>query len=276
MKKLVIASLVSAAFVVPALAADLAPAPVYKAPPPVLPVVWSWTGFYIGSNFGWIGSTDNAITNTGTDNGPGGLGTYLSFGGIPATISASHSNFIGGGQIGYNWQWGPSWVLGLEADFDGIASPSTTVVAAFPGNAAFAPAQSGFARALDDLGTVRGRVGYLISPSFLGYATGGLAYGETKLLNAFYGNTFVPPAASTNLIDNMQVGWTVGAGVEWRFAPQWSVKAEYLYVDLGSISSTISYAYPPLTARLPVLTASTTTSCAPASTTSSGDRAFEE
>jgi outer membrane immunogenic protein len=153
MKKLIIASLVGGAFVVPALAADLAPAPrLYTAPPP-LALPWSWTGFYIGSNFGWIGSTDNTITNTGTDNGPGGLGTYLSFGGIPATVSASHSNFLSGGQIGYNWQWGPSWVLGLEADFDGIASPSSTVVAAFPGNAAFAPAQSGFSRALDDLGT---------------------------------------------------------------------------------------------------------------------------
>jgi outer membrane immunogenic protein len=79
-------------------------------------------------------------------------------------------------------------------------------------------------------------VGYLISPSFLWYATGGLAYGETKLLNAFYGNTFVPPAASTHLTDNTQLGWTVGAGVEWRFAPQWSVKAEWAPRTMTSFS----------------------------------------
>jgi outer membrane immunogenic protein len=251
MKKLVVIALASAALIVPAMAADLSPAPrpVYKAPPPPAPI-WSWTGFYIGSNFGWIGSTDNNITNTGTDNGPGGLGTYLSFGGIPGSVSASHSNFIGGGQIGYNWQWGPSWVVGLEADFAGIASPSTTVISAFPGNAAFAPVQTGFARALDDLGTVRARVGYLTGPAWLWYATGGLAYGETKLQTAFACATCVPPANTVNLTDNMQVGWTVGAGVEWRFAPQWSVKAEYLYVDLGSISNTLGYAYAPFNSSL--------------------------
>jgi outer membrane immunogenic protein len=251
MKKLIIASLVSGAFVLPALAADLAPAPapVYKAPPPP-PVEWSWTGFYIGSNFGWIGSTDNTITNTGTDNGPGGLGTYLSFGGIPATVSANHSNFLGGGQIGYNWQWTPNWVVGFEADFDGIASPSTTVITAFPGNAAFFPAQSGFARALDSLGTVRGRVGYLTFRDLLLYATGGLAYGETKLQTAFACAGCAPPVFTENLTDNTQVGWTVGAGVEWKFAPQWSVKAEYLYVDLGSISNTIAYPYGPFNSTL--------------------------
>jgi outer membrane immunogenic protein len=159
MKRIVVTALASIALIAPALAADLAPRPIYKAPPPPPPLAWSWTGWYIGSNFGWIGSTDNTIANTGTDGGIGGLGTYLSVGGIPATVSASHSNFIGGGQIGYNWQWGPSWVLGLEADFDGLASPSTTVISAFPGNALLVPAQSGFARALDTLGTVRGRVG---------------------------------------------------------------------------------------------------------------------
>jgi outer membrane immunogenic protein len=249
MKRFVIAAIASSALimpaVVPALAADLAPRPVYKAPPPPPPVVWSWTGLYIGSNFGWAGSTDNTITNTGTDTGPAGLGTYLGFGGIPGSVGVSHSGFIGGGQIGYNWQWTPNWVVGLETDFDGLANPSSTTVATFPGNAAFAPAQSGFARALDSLGTVRARVGYLTSPSLLWYATGGLAYGETKLLTAFYCGSCAVPVATTNLTDNWQVGWTVGAGVEWKFAPQWSVKAEYLYVDLGSISSTLNYNYGP-------------------------------
>jgi outer membrane immunogenic protein len=249
MKKLVVIALASAAFIVPAMAADLSPAPrpVYKAPPPP-PPVWSWTGFYIGSNFGWIGSMDNTITNTGTDTGGAGLGTALAVGAIPGSIGASHSNFIGGGQIGYNWQWTPNWVVGLEADFAGIASPSTTVVSAFPGAAAgaiTAPLQTGYARALDDLGTVRARVGYLATPSWLLYATGGLAYGETKLLTAFSCGTCIPPANTTNLTDNWQTGWTVGAGVEWRFAPQWSMKAEYLYVDLGSISSTLNYNYGP-------------------------------
>jgi outer membrane immunogenic protein len=246
MKKFVVIALASVALIVPAMAADLSPAPrpVYKAPPPP-PAAWSWTGLYIGSNFGWIGSTGNNITNTGTDGGAAGLGSYLGVGGIPATVGGSRSNFLGGGQIGYNLQWTPNWVVGFEADFAGIASPSSTAIAGFSGNAALVPAQSGFARALDDLGTVRGRVGYLASPAWLLYATGGLAYGETKLVSAFSCATCAPSAAISSLTDNWQVGWTVGAGVEWRFAPQWSVKAEYLYVDLGSISNTINYNYGP-------------------------------
>ena len=251
MKKIVVTALASVALIVPAMAADLAPRPIYKAPPPPPPPVWSWTGWYIGSNFGWIGSTDNTITNTGTDGGTAGLGTALAAGAIPGSVSTNHSNFIGGGQIGYNWQWTPNWVLGLEADFDGIASPSSTVIAAFPGNATFAPLQTGYARALDTLGTVRGRVGYLASPSWLLYATGGLAYGETKLQTAFACSAAcATPAFTENLTDSWKVGWTVGAGVEWRFAPQWSVKAEYLYVDLGSISNTISYPYGPFNSTL--------------------------
>ncbi len=80
MKKLVVIALASAALIAPAMAADLSPAPrpIYKAPPP--PPVWSWTGWYIGSNFGWIGSTDNNITNTGTDTGTAGLGSMLAVG----------------------------------------------------------------------------------------------------------------------------------------------------------------------------------------------------
>jgi outer membrane immunogenic protein len=249
MKKFVVIALASVALIAPAMAADLSPAPrpVYKAPPPPPPPAWSWTGFYIGSNFGWIGSTENNITNTGTDTGTGGLGTALAVGAIPGSIGASHSNFIGGGQIGYNWQWTPNWVVGLEADFAGIASPSTTVISSFSG---VTPFQTGYARALDDLGTVRGRIGYLATPSWLLYASGGLAYGETKLQTAFGCATCGPPASIVNLTDNWQTGWTVGAGVEWRFAPQWSVKAEYLYVDLGSISSTINYNYGPNSSSL--------------------------
>jgi outer membrane immunogenic protein len=246
MKKFVVIALASVALIVPAIAADLSPAPrpVYKAPPPP-PPAWSWTGLYIGSNFGWIGSTSNNIMNTGTDGGTAGLGSALAAGAIPGSVGVSHNNFLGGGQIGYNWQWTPNWVLGLEADFDGIASPSSSVVSAFPGSATIVPLQTGFATALDTLGTVRGRVGYLATPAWLLYATGGLAYGETKLVSAFGCATCTPPAAISSLTDSWQVGWTVGAGVEWRFAPQWSVKAEYLYVDLGSISNTINYNYGP-------------------------------
>jgi outer membrane immunogenic protein len=75
--------------------------------------------------------------------------------------------------------------------------------------------------------------------------TGGLAYGQTKLQTAFACATCAPPANTSILTSNVNTGWTVGAGVEWMFAPAWSIKAEYLYVDLGSISNTIGYTYGP-------------------------------
>ena len=201
---------------------------------------------YIGANFGWIGSTDNTITNTGTDTGAAGLGAALAAGAIPGTVGVKPQQFHRRRTDRLQLAVGPELGSGPRGRLRRHRqSEQHTVISAFPGNAAIVPLQTGYARALDSLGTVRGRVGYLSSPSFLWYATGGLAYGETKLQTAFACATCGPPVSTVNLTDNWQVGWTVGAGVEWKFAPQWSVKAEYLYVDLGNISNTINYNYGP-------------------------------
>jgi outer membrane immunogenic protein len=223
-------------------AADMA----VKAPP--LAPVYNWTGFYVGGNAGWVGSTSNSITNTGTDAGTAGLGSALNIvGSIPPSVSASASGFIGGGQIGYNWQ-AANWVFGLEGDIQGTTAKGN-VTAAFPGSALSVPLSTTYHRELDWLATFRGRVGIAATPSFLLYATGGLAVGETKIGNSFICTTCAPPASTqagtVAQSDNTSVGWTVGAGAEWMFAPQWSVKAEYLYVDLGRHSSTINYIYGP-------------------------------
>lgn len=86
------------------------------------------------------------------------------------------------------------------------------------------------------------------TPSLLLYATGGLALGQTELSSSAFCSTCTPPSFTqpntTNQITKTSAGWTVGAGAEWVFTPRWSLKAEYLYVDLGNNSSTISYAYP--------------------------------
>src|ERR1700730_14077967 len=113
MKRLLLAGLAFSALIMPAMAADM---PI-KAPSPP-----TWTGLYWGVNVGWIGASEYNITNTGTDTGPSGLGTALALGVIPGTIQVSHSGFIGGGQIGYNWQIDPSWVWGVEADFQGTTA----------------------------------------------------------------------------------------------------------------------------------------------------------
>jgi outer membrane immunogenic protein len=231
-----------------AFAADLAPAPApvpmyvkapYMAPP-------TWAGFYLGGNAGWVGSANNDINLSGSDTGPSGLGSMLAAGVIPSTINLGDSGFLGGGQLGYNWQFG-SWVLGLEGDLDWAnAKSSVTVpdVALKPLPVGLVtPLTTNASRELDWLGTIRGRIGYTPVAPLLIYGTGGLAVGEHKLGIGVSDPGANPPANLFNQTSDTSVGWTVGAGFEWMFASHWSVKAEYLYVDLGNISSTVNYAY---------------------------------
>jgi outer membrane immunogenic protein len=213
-----IAAVVSIGGLGSAWAADL---PV-KAPPPVVPV-YGWTGFYIGGNAGWVGSASSTITNTGTDTAAAGLGSALNvLGIIPTTVNESPGGFIGGAQAGYNWQSG-KWLLGVEADIDGVNAKSSSTIP-FPGSTAAVPLSTSFSRELDWLATVRGRVGITVTPALLLYATGGLAVGETKIGNQFVCATCAPPASTqTGTVatsDNTSVGWTVGAGAEWMFAPR--------------------------------------------------------
>jgi outer membrane immunogenic protein len=240
--------------IAPAIAADVAPYP--NLPPPSGLV---WTGFYIGANGGWIGSINNNITNSGTDTYIHGLGAALLHGKIPGSIALSQNGFIGGGQMGFNWQIGSLWVLGVEADFDGVSGAKSNATAAFPAVAGVnVPFSTVFNRELDTFGTVRGRAGFLSSPGLLWFATGGLAFGESKLGSAFLCALCGPPTATQpstgSLSSKTAVGWTLGTGVEWRFAPSWSVKAEYLYVNLGSQNNTISYTYGAALNRFSTLT----------------------
>jgi outer membrane immunogenic protein len=120
--------------------------------------------------------------------------------------STSPSGVMGGGQFGYNWQVRPNWVLGLEADIQGSGANDTFAAYKFS-NPWF--------------GTVRGRVGYAMN-NVLIYGTGGFAYGGGTV-------SFGPMSESQT-----HTGWTVGAGVEVGLTPNWSAKAEYLYVQLDN------------------------------------------
>ena len=215
-----------------------------KAPPLPPPAAAGWTGWYVGANAGWAGSASNTVTNTGTDTGIGGLGSAIGKV-IPASIPLGYSGFIGGAQFGYNWQV-DYLVAGLEIDFDGISAKAGTVIPDAPPPPGFlpAPVSTSATRALDWLGTFRGRVGVTPVAPLLLYATGGLAVGERSLGIGVVAPVAIPPVNVSNQASNTSAGWTIGAGVEWMFAPHWSLKAEYLYVDLGNISSTIAYAYP--------------------------------
>ncbi|HMK80292.1 MAG TPA: outer membrane beta-barrel protein [Xanthobacteraceae bacterium] len=123
-----------------------------------------------------------------------------------------------GGTAGHNWQFG-WWVLGLEGDYSWANIGGSSAAC---GTAPPHPCGT----ELQSFGTLRGRIGYAVGPAgtWLPYVTGGLAVGEVGAWDA------LTPAAGSAF----RVGWTVGAGVEASFAPRWTVKLEYLHIDLGA------------------------------------------
>ena len=214
-----------------------------KAPPPAV-AVYNWTGFYIGGNAGYSwgeASTDGSLT--GTQNvsvfrtaGPDLLSSVTTVVG-PIGYNVGRTNvdgFVGGGQLGYNWQVDRSWVLGIEADFQGSTAQGSATgcsVATCAAGSAFLTVE----QKLEWFGTLRGRVGWLVTDRVMLYGTGGLAYGHLKT-NFAAGINGIGTAASIGS-SSTQVGWTAGAGVEGAIDRNWTVKLEYLYVDLGDFGN---------------------------------------
>jgi outer membrane immunogenic protein len=236
-------SLAAAAFaatsLVTAHAADLGPM-VTKAPP--APVYYNWTGFYLGVNLG--GSWGRQTADVFED----GVNVF--------SASTNPDGVIGGGQIGYNWQfapwfgWGTGTVLGIEADIQGSGQRDDhdfSVLA--PG--ALLPALAGdtltgdVTDKLEWFGTVRGRIGIAFD-RFLPYFTGGWAFGDRKFdgtvsaLDAA-GATIASSTFSTS--SNMTDGWTVGGGFEWAFWDHWTAKFEYLYIDFGNANNLNNFTF---------------------------------
>jgi outer membrane immunogenic protein len=205
-----------------------------------------WCGAYIGINGGWVGAAGDTITNSGTDTGTAGLGSALAAGALPTPVSLGYNGFMAGGQVGYNWQIA-SWVFGGEADLDGVFAKASTT-STFPGNAAFAADTSTYSREFDWFSSLRARGGVTVWPTFLVYATGGVAFGYTKIGSSENCPAAAPPCASepsmTNATTTGSLGFAAGAGAEWMFAPHWSFKAEYLFADFGQHSTILTYTYP--------------------------------
>lgn len=233
--RVMLGSIAALAMITSASAADL---PVKSPPPaPVMAPVWNWTGFYIGVNGGYswgrssrdlnfFNPLNGVILATGT-----GVGRDLNGG-------------LFGGQIGYNWQ-ASNWVFGLEFDAQWTGQRgSTTVLCPVAGCLGGGAVATGTSATLEDklawLSTFRGRVGFTVTPSMLLYATGGGAWGEVDSTLGLTGVTAngVPFAIASSRNTN-RFGWTVGAGIEAMFSPNWSAKLEYLYVDMGSISNSV-------------------------------------
>ena len=233
-----------------ALAADL---PSLKAPPVVVPPPPPlWTGFYFGANVGGIfdASTGAAATATPIFNDTTGaaLGAPSYFGtasaaSIANNASLSNTGVIGGGQIGYNWQFNNSFLAGLEADIQGTtlsSNASASGAATEPSTRSLVSTTSNLSKTLNYLGTVRGRLGFLVTPSLLVFGSGGLAYGGMVFTDGVFqtsSNANFPFSAVSANYSDARIGWTAGGGLEWMFAPNWSGKVEYLYYDLGTASA---------------------------------------
>jgi outer membrane immunogenic protein len=232
-KKLAFAIAILALGATAASAADLAARPYSKAP--ALAPVYNWTGFYVGLNAGGAWNDSNATTTTVFSPAGYFAATSVTAIALAGNQNINRSGFTGGLTAGYNWQ-ANNWLVGIESDFNyfGVKG-STSATALYP-----CCAPTGFtvnsSVSSDWLITLRGRVGVLVSPSLLLYGTGGLAVANVKSSYLFT-DTFATANESAS-IDTTRYGWTAGVGGEYALLNGWSVKAEYLYVDLGRTSTT--------------------------------------
>jgi outer membrane immunogenic protein len=229
----------------------------FKAPPPP-PPVFSWTGLYVGGNVGGsIGMNSNTQSTTFSSTALGVNGLLTG-----STGSLALPGWVAGGQIGLNWQVSPLIVLGIEADWQWTSEKGSTTNSTPPADLSFFGAgANGFGyslatqQKLTDIATARARGGVIIHDT-LWYITGGAAWGTVKNSYAFSGSanpTIFPLAlqpgpflaSSGEFTTHDKLGWTIGAGVETRLGGGWSVKAEYLYVDLGTVTDVLPIAINP-------------------------------
>jgi outer membrane immunogenic protein len=195
--------LLGAAFVLMAGAAQAADLPrkmPVKAPPAP---VWSWTGFYVGAYYGTSLSQSEATTGT-----------------VGGSVDLNDTGLTAGGTLGYNWQFSPVGLVGIEGDFGWLGTKR--VFDDFGSTQTFGVKSTWYA-------TLRGRLGYVTGPSLL-YVTGGAAWVNAE-------ESFGTPAA-VSVTKDTGTGWTAGVGIETKLSRSWTTKTEYLYMDLGSSSVT--------------------------------------
>jgi opacity protein-like surface antigen len=209
-RKLALANIAAAGALVSALcapadAADLARRTYTKEypPPPFVQPLYNWTGFYVGANFGGTFSSES-ITN-----GP--------------AFSTDPSGVLGGFQAGYNYQFSPTTLVGVELEMDWTSATGTSNF----GTGAVAGTLTSNHNWYD---TLDGRLGYVMG-TWLFYVKGGIAW-----MNADYMMTSTGAIVGGGTNNITRTGWNIGVGAEFMIMPQWSAKAEYNYLDFGSDS----------------------------------------
>src|SRR3954465_5439299 len=200
MKKILLGVAALAAFAGPAFAADMPPRSYSKAPAYTAPaVVYNWTGFYIGGPLGGAFAGDNSL-------------------------QSSDARFLGGVQGGFDYQFASNWVIGAEAQYSWLNGGNNGIL--FPGGTLVTGSNN-------QLGSGTGRLGYTWGPALL-YGKGGYAWRDNNGIGVTVAGA--PAAFTTN--GNHKDGYTVGAGLEYMFAPNWSAKAEYQYYNFGNTTIT--------------------------------------
>ena len=170
-----------------------------KAPPPAPPYVHNWTGFYIGGHLGGAWGERCLRLDTGEE------------------ACIDRSGFLGGGQVGFNFQTG-QFVFGVEFSGSVADISGDSGVGALPG---------GFSYSSDSrsLLLLTGRVGYAVDRSLF-YIVGGGAWGRHSV-------DFFDGVGGVTSVDFNRQGWTIGAGFEYGFSPNWSLAAQYNFIDFG-------------------------------------------
>jgi outer membrane immunogenic protein len=200
-----------------------------------------WSGWYGGVNAGYLDgasttNTDAVVISNSTT--PGTAPAMAS--GATSQLSSGNGGGLGGAQLGYNTMLSPTFLAGFEADIQGSSlrnGAAATNTTPSPGSRFSFSTAIATSRSLDYIGTIRGRVGAVVTPGMLLYVTGGLAYGGVKSstsISQIAPGSGEPLTATAGSFSDNRAGYTVGAGAEWLLMSKWSIKGEYLYYDLGS------------------------------------------
>ena len=227
MKRLVLAVVLSVGAGSAALAADLPPpmAPPPRAPATYVPApipYYNWSGFYIGGNLGYGFSSSSSFSDTAKSN----------------FTSTTSSQFLGGGQVGVNWEFGPGVVIGAEAQFDWLPNAQNTLSLFNPPTSASPAATATINNRW--LTLVDAKLGYAWD-RLLVYGKGGGAFVGTSNSGATIAATGTSVGVSG---PSSNSGWNVGVGLEYAFWGNWSARAEYDYIRLDSASYTVSPSAP--------------------------------
>lgn len=209
--------------------------PYYKAAMPQS--AYSWTGWYAGVNGGYGISNENTGISGSNAIGSALVGT----GAVPSSLKTEARGSLVGIQGGYNYQFAPQWVAGLETDiqYANIKGSDSRVLNGAPIGLP-ASLTTSASNQLDWFGTARARLGYLPTQNVMLYGTAGLAYGQIEGSNSIVLASTIPGlnGSAVGSFNDTKIGYAAGGGVEWAIAQNILLRAEYLYLNFDSHGTT--------------------------------------